>query len=64
MATSGELVSPLQHLAEPLSHHDHPIKALTEVLQKTMEPPPPGLKRSIGFQAPDSNGAASQENPL
>ena len=40
LATPGELVAQLQKLAETVQLHDAQIKAIADVLQKMMEPPP------------------------
>jgi len=50
LATPGELVEQITKLAETVQLHDHQIKAITDVLKRMMEPPPPEKsKRRIGF---------------
>ena len=52
LATPGELVAQITQLAETVKLHDHQIKAISDVLRKMMEPPPPTTpKRRIGFRA-------------
>ena len=52
LATPGELVAQITQLAETAKLHDHQIKAISDVLRKMMEPPPPTTpKRRIGFRA-------------
>ncbi len=52
LATPGELVAQINQLAETVKLHDHQIKAISDVLRKMMEPPPPTTpKRRIGFRA-------------
>lgn len=58
MATPGELVAQITKLAETVQLHDHQIKAIVDVLQKLMEPPPVPKGR-IGFQVPKPDGASS-----
>jgi len=50
MATPGEIVEQLTKLADTVQLHDHQIKAITDVLQRMVEPPP-SPKRRIGFHA-------------
>ena len=51
LATPGELVTQINQLAETVKLHDHQIKAISDVLRKMMEPPPPTTpKRRIGFR--------------
>ena len=51
LATPGELVAQINQLAETVKLHDHQIKAISDVLRKMMEPPPPTTpKRRIGFR--------------
>ena len=49
LATPGELVAVLQSLMRTVEIHDSQIKAITDILQKMMEPPPEPPKRRIGF---------------
>jgi len=50
LATPGELVAQLQQLAETVQLHDEQIKAIVDVLNRMMEPPPEEKpKRRIGF---------------
>jgi hypothetical protein len=52
LATPGELVAQLQQLAETVQLHDEQIKAIVDVLNRMMEPPPEEKpKRRIGFHA-------------
>jgi len=48
-AAPGEFLEYLRKIAETVELHDGQIKAITEVLQKMMEPPPEPPKRRIGF---------------
>ncbi len=48
LATPGELVQQLTGLAETVKLHDHQIKAITDVLQRMLEHPPPPRRR-MGF---------------
>ena len=59
LATPGELVAVLQSLMRTVEIHDSQIKAITDILQKMMEPPPETPKRRIGF-VPDTE---SKETP-
>ena len=52
MATPGELVEQLTKLAETVRLHDDQIRAITQVLNRLMEPPPERPKGRIGFRAP------------
>ena len=55
LATPGELIAQLNQLAQTVQLHDEQIQAITDVLQKLVEPPsdPPSTKRRIGFHAPE-----------
>jgi hypothetical protein len=61
LATPGELAAQLIKLAETVQLHDHQIKAITEVIQKMMEPPPKDSKRRFGFHMPDSHAGSPAE---
>jgi hypothetical protein len=64
LATPGELVAQLQRLAETVQLHDSQIKAITDVLQKMLEPPPEETpKRRFGFHPaePSTDGPPSRE---
>jgi hypothetical protein len=55
LATPGELVAQLQQLAETVQLHDEQIKAIVDVLNRMMEPPPEEKpKRRIGFHAQEA----------
>jgi hypothetical protein len=54
LATPGELVAQLQKLAETVQLHDIQIKAVTDALQRMLEPPPDDTpKRRFGFHPPE-----------
>ena len=56
LATPGDLVTQIQELGKSVQLHDHQIKAIADVLQRMMEPPPdPQPKRKFGFHPPDRN---------
>lgn len=55
LATPGELVAQLQKLAQTVELHDTQIKAIIDVLQRMMAPPPAATpKRRIGFVNTDN----------
>ena len=58
MATPGELVAQVTRLAETVQLHDDQIRAIAQVLNKLMEPPPKSTRR-IGFCVP---GEGSSED--
>jgi hypothetical protein len=53
-ATPGELISQIQKLSETVQLHDTQIKAIMDILQKMMEPPPepPANRGRFGFPLP------------
>lgn len=51
-ATPGEILSQLQKLAETVQFHDTQIKAIADILQKMMEPPPEPPRGRFGFPLP------------
>src|SRR5712692_6898019 len=57
LAIPGELAVKLAELAQSVQLHDDQIKAITEVLQELMEPPPPPSKGRFGFHMPEPEAA-------
>ncbi|MBX9627437.1 MAG: ORF6N domain-containing protein [Gemmataceae bacterium] len=51
-AVPGDLITKIKELAETVQLHDRQIKAITDLLQKMMEPPAPPARR-IGFVQTD-----------
>ena|SRR5437660_5653231 len=51
LATPGELIAQLRHLADTVQLHDEQIRAIAEVLRQMMEPPPRPRSR-FGFHPP------------
>ena len=52
-ATPGDFVTQLQRLAETVQLHDNQIKAISDILQQMMEPPPePAPTGRFGFHPP------------
>jgi hypothetical protein len=53
LATPGELVAHLQQLTEMVHAHDGKIKAITDVINKMLEPPPEPPRGKFGFHPPE-----------
>jgi len=52
-ATPGELIAQLQKLSETVQLHDSQIKAIMDILQKMIEPPPEPPRGKFGFPIPE-----------
>lgn len=62
LAAPGEILAQLQKLAETVQLHDTQIKAIIDVLQRMMAPPPDAApKRRIGFVSTDHNTAPEEK---
>lgn len=64
LATPGELIAQIQKLAETVYVHDDQIRAITNVINKMLQPPPEPPRGKFGFHppAPKSNESSKESS--